>query len=263
MGASQLLEIPKSLGLLNSLWALQLPGAPPFLNLPKSPRMFSFLWGLQPPRPSQLLRIPQILEDSQLPVSLLLPGALQLQIPGHAQLPEGPNSPSTPQFPGGSPNPCGTPALRESPAPRGDHAAPALPGFCHFCSCCCNKKWERQWLPLPPAPGGIPRVLPCSWGAGAGLGRCFGDKQRSYGQIQDVDVQGMATAGSPPKILMEPAMGWDWEELGGPHTGGAQRVPQEPPKHGTTPSRECGSISLPSLTGGCSEFPGVMWVPNP
>lgn len=34
-------------------------------------------------------------------------------------------------------------------------SAPALPGFCHFRSCCCNKKWERHRLPLPPAPGGV------------------------------------------------------------------------------------------------------------
>lgn len=169
--------------------AAQLPMGIQLLALSRSPGMFSFLLGSAVPRASQLLRIFQTLRS---PHGLLSSQSL------------------------GMLSSLRVPALQKSLWNSSSHGIPSGWGdqaallwlsldFCHFCSCCCNKKWERHWLPLPPAPGGILPFLPCSGAARTGLGRCFEDKQHNFGQIQDVDEQSTATAGSPPQTLME----WD------------------------------------------------------
>lgn len=196
--------------------------------------MFTFLWGLQPPKGLPAPKDPPnpwgFSAPCECPVSKGSSAPGKPQIPGHAQLPEGPSSPSTPQFPGGSPDPCGTPALRESPAPWGGQAAllPLSLVFVISAVAVAIKSGKCTGCPCLLLQGESSHCCPAPGVAGTGLGRCFEDKPCNYGQTQAADVQSTATAETPPQILMERRVEWNWEGPTLELHSESQRSPQNP-----------------------------------
>lgn len=166
-------QIPRSLKKLSSQIpsdGMLLVGFPALGGFPVSgdsqiPGPAQLPMGSPAPRNSPAPGPPQIPKNLQLPVGSAAPKAFpkdppnpwgvsapcespvpgKLWIPGHAQLPEGPNSPGTPSSLGDPQIPVELQLSGNPQLPGGSgSSAPALLGFCPFCSCCCNKKWERQ-----------------------------------------------------------------------------------------------------------------------
>lgn len=124
------------------------------------------------------LKGPQL--SKQPPVPWGIPKSLgNLSSLGNSQLPEGSPGPAAPRGWGGG-------GIRQLCSLH-----PLSLFFCHFCSCCCNKRWEKRRLPLPPAPlvGGGAAA------AGAGFGGGFEDKQPNYGQMHLKPGWGCAECG--------------------------------------------------------------------